>query len=182
MRPDQPASQETRIRIPRKDITRMSGPVGPGQLPEHMPPGPAGPVPAPPAKTAPHGPATGNPQLSHPIPTRTRAGPRPSSRSSKFKSTAQANSTPANRKGQTRTPASWNIPRNYGQSSFKFARDLRAATIWNNPLRTQAAINTNIPKPLKRTPNFATLRSLWSLHPFPTHVLLLLHLHATPLR
>ncbi len=39
------------------------------------------------------------------------------------KSTTQVNSMPANRTGQTRTPASLNIPRNNGQSSFKFARD-----------------------------------------------------------
>ena len=45
-----------------------------------MPRGPAGPVPGPPAKTAPHGPATGNREVSHPISTGTRAGPRPSPR------------------------------------------------------------------------------------------------------
>jgi hypothetical protein len=55
---------------------------------------------------------------------------------------------------------------------FKPARDSHPATNLESILcGPKPATNTNITKLRKRTPNYATLRFLRSLHPFPTRVL-----------
>jgi hypothetical protein len=110
----------------------MSEPAGPGRQPEHMAPDPAGPAPAPPDETAPHGPGKGNPRLSHSTTTKYEPG-LGQSRTATFQANRSNQLNAHNRLGQTRTTASWSIPPDHEQSSFKFALDLPAATIWINP-------------------------------------------------
>jgi hypothetical protein len=58
-----------------------------------------------------------------------------------------------------------------------------AATIWNTLLcENKLQTTQTLPSLFCGRHIFTTLRSLRLLHPFPTHVLLLLHLHATPFR
>ncbi len=83
MRPDQPALQETRIRIPRKDAKGCQGRKARDDCPSTCHGAPPGRFRHRRSITAPHGPATRNREVSHPMSTRTRAGPRPSPRGKK---------------------------------------------------------------------------------------------------
>ena len=70
-------------------------------------------------------------------------------------------------------------------ANFKFARDpaatnqIKTAYILCGPSSTHAIICSG---PLADARIFETLRHLRLLHPFPTHVLSLPNLHATPFR
>ena len=128
--------------------------------------GPAGPASAPPAKTAPHGPATGDRQVSHPKPTGTRARPRPI----QVNRPSEPNACQPDGPDSDLSIKEYSTETSDGQVQIR-TRFARCNNLEQILCELKAAINTNIAKPHKRTPNFATLRSLWLLHPFPTHVL-----------
>ncbi len=169
MRPDQPASQETRIRIRPNICRRTPGPrARTGTASQNH------------ALRASNGkPATQTPNTNH----STGRGP----------GQARGTETQVNRSTCLNTSLSDGpdsdaslMKHSTEHRTVKFQIRTRSACC-NNPgtilCQPKAAESTRTwPSPSSGRLNFATLRSLWSLHPFPTHVLLLLHLHATPLR
>ena len=125
------------------------------------------------------------PNSYSPNSNRNMSGPRPGPRGTKHpKSTAQGTQRPPTGRARLGHQLDGIFHGNHRRSKFKPARHSHPATIWNSILcGLELAINTNITKPHKRTPNFCNPSLLPSVaSPIPHPCALLLHLHVSPLR